>query len=141
MTEQPMTHHQISLEIYEFLLDMHKESRFSKFEINKEKAISTIDSLIGNSFIYYDGECLFIGRKFQPWYSDEIHASDFIMYTKKSGRGKGLAKKAIIEFIEWAKNNGATSISIARSSGINEESFKNLSESLGLKRIGEIYNV
>lgn len=110
-------------------------------KLNKDKMIKTIESILTSGFVYFDGKCLFMGRAFNPWYSDEIHANDFIMYTKNEFRGQGLAKIAIKQFIEWAKSIGASDISIARSSGINKKSFEKIAQDLNLNRIGEIYNV
>lgn len=120
---------------------MHDETRFSQCKPCDEKVFNTVNYYIDNGFTYYDGKCLFIGKIFSPWYTDETHASDFILYTRKEFRGEGIAKVAISKFIEWAKSKGATQITVSRSSGINEDSFKKMAEELKMKKIGEIYNV
>jgi len=120
---------------------LFKEGVFSKSKVNLEKGIYYLLKTIREGFCYYDGECLFVGKLVNSWYTDDIHASDFLIYTKKESRGKGLAKKAAQEFIEWAKGKNAVSIKIARSSGINEESFNKMAKDLNLTKVGDIYHV
>jgi len=141
MTAQHSTQQQLSLDILEVILEMHKETVFSRLNPDFDKMLRSIESIIENGFVYYDGKCLFMGKLFKPWYNDDIHATDFITYTRKDFRGEGLAKLAISQFIEWAKEKGATSIKISQSSGIKNKEYSAMAKSLNLKKVGEIYNV
>lgn len=128
-------------EIFDMIMEMHKNTRFSAHSVIKEKIITFIEYHLREGFMFFDGECLMMGRLYAPWYNDEIHATDSLLFVKPKAQGKGLAKIAIKEFILWAKSKGATDITIAQSSGVNLNKFQYLAASLGLNKIGETYNV
>lgn len=128
-------------EIFQFMLLMHEETKYSKFSVNKEKAKNQVAFCIDNGFCYFDKECLMLGKAFFPWLSDDLCAADVLLYTKAESRGKGLAKKAVKAYIEWAEKIGAIDIKIGQSTGTTEKEFNKLADSLGLKKIGALYNV
>lgn len=128
-------------EIYQFMLLMHKETKYSKFKVNEEKAKKQVESCLQYGFCYFDGKCLMLGKVFRPWLSDDVCAADVLLYTKADSRGEGLAKHAVKEYIKWAEDLGAIDIKIGQSTGTTEKEFNKLAESLGLKKIGALYNV
>lgn len=128
-------------DIYNVIMEMRDNTGYSKFTPNEGKIKSMIQSRLDNGFVYYDGMCLLIGNAFKPWFSDEICASDTLLYTRKDHRGKGLAKIAAKSFIDWAKENGATQISFGQSTGVNEKEFNKMADSLGLNKTGAVYYV
>lgn len=127
--------------VFDFMLLMHEETRFSKFKVNKEKAMNQVRECLSNGFCDFNGECLMLGKAFKPWLSDDLCTSDILLYTKKGSRGKGLAKQAVERYLDWGKKIGAVDISLSQSTGITEKEFENLADSFGLKRIGALYNV
>lgn len=84
-----------------------------------------------------------LGKTFEPWFSDELAASDIVLYTMKGNRGKGLAKKAVECFIDWANSKGVKrgNITLAQSTGTNSKEFKKLAEAFNMVKVGEVYNV
>lgn len=128
-------------EIFDMIMEMHKNTRFSVYEVDQEKIQKFIEFHINKGFVFFEDGCLMLGRACSPWYNNNIHASDSLLFVMPESRGKGLAKKAISKFIEWAKERGARDISIAQTSGVNLNNFKGLAESLSLKKVGEVYNV
>ena len=136
-----MTSFNLVDEIYKTIIEMHENTGYSKHSINEYKIKSMIQDRISNGFVYFDGKCLMLGNAYTPWFSDEIFASDTILYTKKEHRGEYRAERAVKDFIEWAKEIGATNISISQSTGVNNKEFNSLAEKLGLIKIGAVYNV
>lgn len=128
-------------EIYVVIMEMRDNTGYSKFEPNENKIKSMIESRLKNGFVYYDGRCLLIGNAFTPWFSDDICASDTLLYTRKEHRGQGVAKIAAKSFIDWAKENGATQISFGQTTGVNEKEFNKMADSLGLTKTGAVYYV
>jgi len=145
MTEQHTTQQLPYLdEIYQLILEMRKETAFIKMDIDEtteEKIKATINWCYTNGFLYFCGECLMLGKIYTPWYNNQKHATDILLYTKKESRGKGLASKALSRFIEWAQDNEAHDITLSRSTAINKEEFKMLMTKHGLGKVGEIYSV
>ena len=127
--------------IYDVIIEMHGNTKYSKFTTNENKIKEMIKASLKNGFIYYDGMCLLIGSVFTPWFCDDIFASDTLLYTRKEHRGKGLAKIAAKTFIQWAQENGATQISFGQSTGVNEKEFNKMADSLGLNKVGAVYYV
>jgi len=128
-------------DIYVVIMDMHKTTGYSKFTTNESKIIEMIKDRLNTGFVYFDGECLLMGNVFTPWFSDDICASDTLLYTLKGSRGKGLAKIAVKSFIKWAKELGSVEISFGQTTGVNEKEFNKMAESLDLKKIGAVYYV
>ncbi len=144
MTGQHLTPQQTYRKgIYECLCEGHASTAYKSIPMNSEKMMQLIEFCIQDGFVYFDGECLMLGKTFEPWFSDEIAASDIVLYTIKGSRGKGLAKKAVECFIDWANSKGVKrgNITLAQSTGTNSKEFKRLAEAFNMTKVGEVYNV
>lgn len=141
MTGQHMTSEQLYLDIYDCIMDMRLETAYKKLTPDPEKMKKIIRWCHENGFLYYDGKCLMLGKTFTPWYNNDVHASDILLYTRKEHRGKGLAAKAIDEFLKWAKDKGASDIKLSQSTGITASEFQALADKFNLKKVGEVYCV
>lgn len=123
------------------IMDMHANTQYKKYQVSEAAILQAITNHIANGFIFLKDGCLLMGKVYTPWFGGERFASDTLLYTKKESRGNGLAKEAAKAFITWSESEGAVSISIGQSSGVNEKEFNALAEGLGMKRIGAVYNV
>lgn len=128
-------------DIFNIIMDMHGSTGYSRFSTNEAKIRDLIKDRISNGFVYFDGKCLLMGNAYRPWFSDDICVSDTLLYTLKEFRGKGLAKIAVKSFIDWAKEIGSVEISLGQTTGVSEKEFIKMADSLGLKKIGAVYNV
>lgn len=128
-------------EIIVVLYKMHDETVYFTYSINEGKARDTVNYCLDSGFVYFDGKCVMLGHCVSPWFSDDTTASDILLYTLKEYRGNGLAKGAVRTFIDWAKKKGANNIKIGQSTGVNEKEFNKMADSLGLNKIGAVYNV
>jgi GNAT superfamily N-acetyltransferase len=142
MTVQLTTQQQQLLkDCFDIVMDMHANTQYKNYPVNESDILQMIANHIIGGFVRLKDGCLFIGKTYTPWFGGCKFASDVLLYTKKESRGKGLAKEAVKEFIKWGKSNGAVSITIGQSTGVNEKEFNGLAEGLGMKRIGAVYNV
>lgn len=142
MTVQLSTQQQQLLkDCFDIVMDMHTNTQYKNYPVNEADILQMIANHIVGGFVHLKDGCLLIGETYTPWFGGCKFASDTLLYTKKESRGNGLAKEAVKEFIKWGKSNGAVSITIGQSTGVNEKEFNGLAEGLGMKRIGAVYNV
>ena len=128
--------------LMEMIQEAHKESpRYSRLSFNFHKVLELFYSLIVNDpgfaiVAERDGQIIgfMIGFCAPYWGSDDLVASDILVYITPKYRGGSSAKKMVEAFIAWAKEKGAILIQLGVSTGIHTERTVSLYESLGLKR-------
>ncbi len=119
---------------------MHSETGYSNLTFNESKARKYLTNLAeSGQFFYVTDNCMMVAAITTPYFSDSRTAKDVLLYVDKDSRGKGVAKKAIKKYIEWAELNNADRISLGQSSGICGKEFKSLAGSLGFNEIGTLY--
>lgn len=141
MTGQPMTQQQLFHDIYDVIMEMREETAYAKFSPVPEKIMNTIIYCYEKGFLFFNGKCLMMGKAYQPWYNDDTHATDILLYTRKEYRGQGLAVEALEAFFQWATAIGANDVKISQSTGITGTEFNKLANKFNLKKIGYVYNV
>lgn len=123
-----------------FTDDMHKETRYSELDYNREDAAAYFETLISsNQFIHINDGCLMIGVIGKTFFGDSLIADDVLIYVKKKYRCKGFAEDAVNSFVKWARDNGAKRVSLGQSTGVCGEEFKAVAKSCGFKKLGEIF--
>jgi GNAT superfamily N-acetyltransferase len=123
------------------------EGRYKDFSINYEK----LENLYYNQFaedpvvkVFYavDGNELVGFGAFvitSHYFTDELIASDIIVYVRPERRGSSAAVKIIKKYILWAKEQKASHTTLGISSGIHPEKTKRFYERLGFKTIGTMH--
>ena len=82
-----------------------------------------------------------VGGIFPPYFSDDLNASDLLFYVLPEYRGTRAFYVLCIEFIAWAKVNGAKLIFLRNTTGIMPEKVGALYERMGFSTVGGIYRM
>ncbi|MFL0806736.1 MAG: GNAT family N-acetyltransferase [Oceanobacter sp.] len=124
----------------EHLRGMHTETMFVRLKLNQEKLrVFLVQHIESGQFISISSNHLMLGRTDPAFYSDELAASDVLLYVKPSARGRGLAKASVQSFLRWASERGAKIITVGQSTGVQLRGFESVAESCGLARIGSVW--
>lgn len=105
------------------------------------------------SLITLDNGCLFVvdegdkitgmigGIMLDFWFSDDMYATDLVLYVDKEYRTKNYGYRLVKSFVKWAKDNDADEISTGISSGLDIDKAGRLFERLGFKYKGKMYSL
>ena len=127
-------------EISSLIERMWLESGYKEIPFSLDKVKLSVKEMIDkNQFVYLENGCLMLGYISEPFFSNEKIACDMILYTAPESRGKGLAKDAIKEFIDWSKDNGARSVTVGQSSGVCFGQFNSIMKELNMSMSGNTY--
>ena len=85
-------------------------------------------------------EGVILGRISEQYFSDELVASDMVMFVKPEHRGSPLFVRLFKNFEKWSKDNKATSIVIGHTTGINMDKVQGMYTRLGYNTMGYIFN-
>jgi GNAT superfamily N-acetyltransferase len=133
--------------IKELFPAIQAETRYKDFSINYEK----LENLYYNQFdenpiikVFYalDGDELVGFGAFvitAHYFTDELIASDIIVYVRPERRGSSAAVKILKNYILWADQQKATHITLGISTGIHPEKTQAFYERLGFKTIGTMH--
>lgn len=123
------------------------ESDYKDVPVNWHKVEATIDfmSKDENSILLgcYDKNKepigFLAGNLFNPWYSDDLHAQELVVFVTKDKRAIGAGAQLYNEFIDWAEKQNAKRVIISTTTKINEAGFDRLAKRLELERTGLVY--
>tara|TARA_R110001592_G_scaffold131052_1_gene344642 strand:- start:17130 stop:17585 length:456 start_codon:yes stop_codon:yes gene_type:complete len=133
--------------IKELFPTIQAETRYKDFSINYEK----LENLYHNQFaedpvvkVFYalEGDELVGFGAFvitAHYFTDQLIASDIIVYVRPERRGSLAAVKLLKNYILWADQQNASHITLGISTGIHPEKTKRFYERLGFKTIGTMH--
>jgi len=125
---------------------MHEETGYRKFALNREKAEAFVrrvmdweDGFVGVAEI----EGLVVGvivGAIQPfWFSDELEASELLLYVAPSSRGGFVGKRVVELFETWSVARGCSRVVVGISSGDVGDRKGRFMERIGFESIGGLY--
>lgn len=124
---------------------MHAESVFSKYAYDFSKVSQRIGILIelerGIAIVATEGEKIiggFIGAVEPHWFGDDLQAYDLALFILPEKREGLTAVRLIKEYIRQAKEQGASQISIANSTGFEPDRVKRLFEFCMFSHVGYV---
>ena len=121
---------------------MHNETVFGKLEPNIEKTRAFLSRHIDDEqFISISGNHLMLGECYTSPFSDDLAATDVLLYVKPSARGRGLGQASVESFLRWAGERGAKIITVGQSTGVQLRDFESVAERSGLSRLGSVWGV
>ncbi|MBM96029.1 MAG: hypothetical protein CMI09_09320 [Oceanospirillaceae bacterium] len=121
---------------------MHNETMFGRLKLNQEKLRAfLVQHIESGQFISISSNHLMLGRADPAFYSNELAASDVLLYVKPSARGRGLGKASVESFLRWASERGAKIITVGQSTGVQLRDFESVAERSGLSRLGSVWGV
>lgn len=123
---------------------MHAESpRFSKLEYSDAKAEQLFNVLLSNPngvVLIADDESQIIGMMAgfasEHFFSQQLFASDFVLFIEPEHRGGTAAMRLVKEFEKWATDLGVAEIVLGISTEVHAERTAELYGRLGFDRSG-----
>lgn len=122
---------------------MHAESpRFAHLRFNPAKVAAMLARTIpGGGALVAERDGIIIGTMVgyavALWFSDDVIASDFVLYLKPEERRKGRAAFMLVRaFEDWAVAQGAVDIAPSTSTGVDPEGTARFYEKQGYARTG-----
>jgi GNAT superfamily N-acetyltransferase len=83
---------------------------------------------------------IFIGCINRPWFSNDIHATDLLLYVMPEYRGKaGKVVKSLLEFERWAKDKGCNQLRTYTTYEGSSDIADKLYNRLGYSRMGSCF--
>lgn len=140
--------HEDALKIVEIGKQLHAESHFNSepYDVNRVwRLLQHTTTMPRKVFICYDKidndiRGFVIGYIQDHFFSGVSMAQDFCVYIKPEYRGVGkLFHDMINSFEQWAKDCGASSVTIYHNTGINTENAPRLFSRLGYANRGYIF--
>lgn len=129
-------------EAVDLLEKMHSETRYSRFDFNRESTREFIESVVDKGqFITVKNGGIMLGSLSTMFFSDCKIANDILLFVEEDKRRSGLAKQMLSEFIDWAKSHGASSIVVGQTTGVEEKGYSQLMKSIGATKCGVVYEV
>lgn len=128
--------------------DMHTESEYSGFNYSAEKCLK-----LGKEIITSDALCgfvsetdgvingMFIGAKWEHYFSNATISSDLLLYVDKYNRGGMVGIRLIKAYLAWAKSHNVDDVRLGETAGIDREAVAKLYKKLGFVDYGTIYKL
>lgn len=146
MTIRAMTAEDID-EVIRLGVEMHKESRYSRFNFDPYKCKILGFEIVDNPDMYF-GYIIEHAGKIQGfmlafmtefYFGNERIAQDLALFVQKTRRGCMDAVNLIKKYQEWAIKNGADEIQLGITTGVNEKRTTKLYQKLGFNQIGTVF--
>ena len=101
---------------------MHQESSYAPMALDEAKLAELFLTLMDSQYLRVvekDGQvvCGMLGLCVPAWFSQDKIAYDFALFVDLNHRGGSAAMRLIKDFIEWAKEVGATQIRLGVTTG------------------------
>jgi len=132
--------------VMELCWGMHEETGYSRFGLNREKAEAFVSHVMdwGDGFVgVAEEEGLVVGvivGAIQPfWFSDELEASELLLYVLPSSRGGFVVKRVVELFEAWSVARGCSRVVVGISSGDYGDRKGRFMERIGFESIGGLY--
>ena len=136
------------LGLFKLAVDMHAESDFSGFTLDPLKALDGLGAWIHSDkavmLVAVDGADvvgMLAGQFIEPWFTQELMASEDLFFVRKDKRGGSLAYRLFKEFVAFSKARGATQIRAGISTGKAGYGAGRLYEKFGLQCVGGSYSL
>jgi GNAT superfamily N-acetyltransferase len=127
---------------------MHLESEYKDFKHNTQKTYKLGHTIIDSNdmcgFVSeVDGEIkgMFIGAKWEHYFSDATISGDLLLYVDPDHRGGMTGIRLIKAYLSWAKDLGVDDIRLGETAGIDREAIAKLYAKLGFINYGTIYKL
>ncbi|MEE8208750.1 MAG: GNAT family N-acetyltransferase [Nitrosomonadaceae bacterium] len=134
--------------IEKMMTALHKESRYKRFPIKKEKLFAFINNMISSdtSLVMLATEekgiiGIFIANISSMYFSDCTVASDYYFYVSPKHRKNGVGTKLLDSYINWAKEKKVNDIALSTSTGISDEAIKKLAGKYEMVKVGLSYRM
>ena len=127
--------------VVDLLREMHSESpNYRELLYSPRRVAETCREAMGNGYavVYVvDGEIVGVmgGSVYQPAFSAELTASDYVLYLKPDNRGIA-AIRMVTDYIRWAKARGVKVILVGVTAGIDNEYVAKFYEDMGFRKSG-----
>jgi len=138
-----------ALAMLEIAEQMHKESpNFQNKPFDRERIWKLFDATVKYPsrfcMIYAkDGDKPIggiLGKITEQYFSGDLVASDFGMFILPEHRGGSCFVRLFKEFEKWSIDNGATSIMVGHTTGVNTENAQGMFLRLGYSLMGYVFN-
>jgi GNAT superfamily N-acetyltransferase len=127
---------------------MHLESEYKDFNYSTQKTYKLGHTIIDSNdmcgFVSeVDGEIkgMFIGAKWEHYFSDATISGDLLLYVDPDHRGGMTGIRLIKAYLSWAKGLGVDDIRLGETAGIDREAIAKLYAKLGFINYGTIYKL
>lgn len=135
--------------LMELAKQMHAESpRFSQLRFNEIKACQFILAMMHPEHFFFKvverhGQIVggMAAMLTPQWFSDDLTASDIVLFIAPEHRGGMAAARLIKAYKEWAKQSGAVLISLGVSTGVMVEQTSQFMQAIGCKPYGYLFEV
>lgn len=130
--------------LVELAILLHATSDYSKKSFCSDKTGAFLHTLINGQGVIFvsemDGEVIggLAGAVIDQWFSNDLIAYDYSLFTDPSTRSGVTAKRLLRTFKEWARIKGAVEIYMGIGTGVNVEGTTRLYESEGFHQIGPL---
>lgn len=132
-----------ALKILELGQQLHAESKYHDSEYNKERCWAILEATQTNPnlFIAFDAEFkgFIIIQLSTHYFSGELWAADLAFYIKPEYRNGTLSKRLLDSAEKWAKEKGATELTIYHNTGINTDKAQGFFNRVGYNTAGYIF--
>lgn len=124
---------------------LHATSSFATVSFSPAKTGDFLHQLIDGLGVVFvsesDGEVIggMAGAVTEQWFSDDLIAYDYSIFTDPARRSGITAVRLIQTFEQWALIKGATELHMGIGTGINVEGTSRLYEHCGLKQVGPLF--
>ena len=132
--------------VMELCWQMHEETAYRKFALNREKAESFVryvldwdDGFVGVAGIEGWVVGVIVGAIQPFWFSDELEASELLLYIAPSSRGGFVGKRVVELFETWSVARGCSRVVVGVSGGVDSDRRGRFMERIGFDSIGGLY--
>lgn len=116
---------------------MHRESRFAKFALNKDKVNGMLKSIYCSLAYKSEKPVGFMMGVVHPmWFSNELAGYELTLYVDKDHRGGLSAVRLIKDFESYCKERGAKDVCVGSSAEISTDAARRLYTGLGFSECG-----
>jgi GNAT superfamily N-acetyltransferase len=119
-------------------VDMHLESRYSKYVLDLEKVEAKVAALIESpiGIVLVTGNGFLMGGVADFWFGPAKYAFEWLLYVKPEARGSSEAPVLAKAYVVRAKELGAIDVHIENTTGVEVERVERLFTKLGFARVG-----
>ncbi|MFA5401803.1 MAG: GNAT family N-acetyltransferase [Dehalococcoidia bacterium] len=147
MIIRQITHDDIP-KLIEIGLMCHQESEYNIMSFSANKCIALCERIISEPQMLgmvtvKDNETtgVLVAAAIPAYFSDEINASDLLVYVPPEYRGTRAFYLLCLSYIGWARTKGARLIFLRNTTGIEADKVGRLYERMGFSRVGGIYRM
>lgn len=125
--------------------DMYLESNYTIMNFDRQKVSDLFKlTITDNSFLCLVAQHgnniigVLLGKLFPYFFTNDLMATDIIVYVSKRHRGGITGTRFIRLFENWSKDKGAKCVNLGITAGIANDKAERLYKGLGFKSIGVV---